>query len=275
MDVTLDVSDLCFGYGPGSVVLNQVSFELTSGQVLCLLGPNGAGKSTLLRCLLGLLSPTSGDVLLDGVALPTLTRRAIARRIAYVPQSAVMALPYTAFEVVLMGRTPHVDGGGVTSAADDAAAVAAFAALDIQHLETRPFDQMSGGERQLIMFARALCQGASLLVLDEPTASLDYGNQIKILKAIGQLRRRGYAIIITAHNPDHALHSATHVGMLRGGRLTTLEPPDTAITSARLSALYDTPIEVIEASSPTSSRPLRACAPLVDQVADAPREREV
>ncbi|MGC4085581.1 MAG: ABC transporter ATP-binding protein [Vicinamibacterales bacterium] len=274
MAVSVDVAGLQFTYGDGTAALRNVSFSLDEGQVLCLLGPNGAGKSTLLRCILGLETPAAGRVSLGRTPIDALTRREIALRVAYVPQNTSALVPYSAFEVVLMGRTPHLGSVAVASRRDEVAAEAALAQMGITHLRHRSLDQMSGGERQLVMFARALCQEARLLVLDEPTASLDYGNQIRILTEVNTLRRLGHAVIMTAHNPDHALHVATHVGRLKAGELSALEPPHTAITSERMSELYGTAIAVIDGRvTDAGNREVRACVPLIEPAEGGPLRR--
>ena len=271
----LDVIGLTFGYGSQPALLVEISLSLHAGEVLCILGPNGAGKSTLLRCVLGLHRLRAGAVELDGRDLSHLSRRDIARTVAYVPQDTHPALTHSVLDLVVMGRTPHLHPLAVPSVHDYTLAHEAVARLGIGHLAGRGIHEVSGGERQLALIARALCQGARLLVMDEPTASLDYGNQIRVLRIINGLRHHGYGVIMTAHNPDHAFLSATHAGILRDGRLVAFGPPEHVINSATLTALYAAPVAVFRASPPEAAgRSVTACVPLLDREGDALPSRE-
>lgn len=264
MAVILAVERVTFGHPSRPIVVEDASFSVAEGEVFCLLGPNGAGKTTLLRSVLGIHPLTAGRILLCGQPLVQMSRRAVARTIAYVPQSSASSAPVRARDMVVMGRSPHLAVGAVPSDTDEARAYGALERLEITHLWERPFDEMSGGERQLVLIARALCQEAKLLVMDEPTAHLDYGNQVRILKTVNQLRESGYGIVMTAHNPDHAFLSATHVALLADGRLSAAGRPESVVTSERLSALYKTAIRVVTTSREAGSgEPIRACVPLL------------
>lgn len=260
----LDVDRVSLGHRNRPDVVVDVSFRVEEGEVLCLLGANGAGKTTLLRALLGIHPLSSGGIALHGQPLDRMSRLAIARAVAYVPQSSAAAFPVSARDMVLMGRTPHLAAGTVPGDDDERLARAALEELAIAHLRKRSFDEMSGGERQLVLIARALCQQARLLIMDEPTAHLDYGNQVRILKTVKQLRERGYGIVMTAHNPDHAFLSATHVAVLADSRLSEVGPPEAVVTSARLTALYRTPIQVVTINrNEDPETTLRSCIPLL------------
>ena len=167
----LEIQKLQYWYRPGRPVLWDISFSAGRGEIVCLLGPNGTGKTTLLRCLLGLNAPKGGCVTLDGQNLSALRPRARARRMAYVPQSSGLAFPYEVREVVLMGRVAHMAPGAAHNAADRRAVAEALERLEIGHLERRKFQELSGGERQMVLVARALAQQSDLLVMDEPTAT--------------------------------------------------------------------------------------------------------
>jgi len=238
--------------------------------VLCILGPNGAGKTTLLKTLLGLRPVDAGDIRLYGRRLSDMSLRAIARQMAYVPQSSIGPHPLSVGEMVLMGRTPHIDPIAIASSEDERLAQSALERLGIASLRNRRFDEISGGERQLVLIARALCQQARLLVLDEPTAHLDYGNQIRVLQVVKELREEGYAVIMTAHNPDHALLVATNVTILDRAHLSAGGEPNSVITTERLSALYRTPIRVLKADvTDEPGLSVTACVPLLTPGAGA------
>ena len=242
----VEVDRIRFSYR-GNACLEDVSFTVGTGETLCLLGPNGSGKTTLLRCLLALSELESGSVRINGHDAHRVSRRVLARQIAYVPQSSAVIFPFTVFDIALMGRTAHLEGLAMPSAKDERYALQALGQLGIEHLKDRPFQQISGGERQLVLIARALCQEAPVVVMDEPTASLDYGNQIRVLKILNELRQSGYTVIVSAHNPDHAFISATHAAIIQRGRIIAYGEPEGIITSESLSDLYGAPIRVISA----------------------------
>lgn len=240
----LAVASLAFGF-PGRTVGREISFALAEGEILCVLGPNGSGKTTLFRTLLGLLAPHGGSIALDGEALATLSREAIARRIGYVPQAHAGYFAYSVREMVLMGRTAHLGAFGVPGQRDRERADAALETLGIEALAGRPFTEISGGERQLTLIARALAQEAGLLVMDEPTASLDFGNQVRVLERIAQLAARGIAVLFSTHDPDHAFLCAQRALLLAEGRVLALGPPREVVRSDTLEQLYGVSVEVL------------------------------
>jgi iron complex transport system ATP-binding protein len=239
----LSVQDLSFGYGRKTVG-SHVGFDLHAGEVLCLLGPNGSGKTTLMKTLLGLLPAKGGTLTLDGRPLAAWSDRERAARIAYVPQAANIFFPFTVREVVLMGRAPRIDLFATPSAADRRLADAALDLLGIAHLAERRCDEISGGERQLASIARALAQEPRVLVMDEPTASLDFGNRIKLLERIRGLAATGVATLFSTHAPDEAFFSADRVVLLRRGGLLAVGAPTEVITAANMRTLYDIDVEV-------------------------------
>ena len=234
----LDLHALGFGHGQRTVG-SDVTLSLAKGEVLALLGANGAGKTTLFKTVLGLLPVQAGEVLLDGKPLSNWSRRARAQRIAYVPQAHAALFPFTVLDVVLMGRTARLASFSVPAPSDRDVAMEALAGLGIAHLEGRPYTQISGGERQLGLIARALAQEPAILVMDEPTASLDYGNQMRLLSQIRKLASRGIAIILSSHNPDHVFMVADRVALLHEGKLVGLGPTADVLTPTALKQLYD------------------------------------
>ncbi|HEV7306577.1 ABC transporter ATP-binding protein [Ensifer sp.] len=254
--MTLDIRDLAFGYGQRTVGAG-ISLSLAAGEVLGLLGPNGAGKTTLFKTVLGLLPAKAGNVLLDGKPLSAWPRRERAKRIAYVPQAHAALFPFTALEVVLMGRAPHLQPFASPGHRDRRIAWDALASLGMEHLAQRAYTEISGGERQIVLIARALAQEPSILVMDEPTANLDYGNQMRVLSHIRALAGRGLSIVLSTHNPDHAFQVADRVALLHAATIIALGRPAEVLTSAALHQLYN--IDVVVGSIEGSSA--RLCAP--------------
>lgn len=259
----LEVSDLRFAYHANrGDVLKGVTFSLGEGEILCLLGSNGTGKTTLLRCLLGFSKPKGGTVAIDGKSIVGMAPKERAHHMAYVPQSSSLAFPYFAREVVLMGRVSHLAPGAAHSAHDKEVALASMRRLQIEHLAERRYQELSGGEKQMVLVARALAQEARLLVMDEPTANLDYHNQVKILAAIKHLAAQGLAILMTSHYPDHAFLACSTVALMSGGRIVDAGAPDDVVTSESLTALYDTPVHV--ARTDVGGVSIKTCIPLLD-----------
>jgi len=207
---------LGIGYGSAGVG-RDVDLEVRSGEVFGLLGPNGSGKTTLFKTLLGLLPPQAGEVLLDGAPLVRLSRRTIARRVAYVPQAQAAHFPFQVVDMVLMGRTAHLAPLATPTAGDRLRAWAALEALGIADLPSRAYARIGGGQRQLALIARALAQDAPAIVMDEPTASLDFGNQVTVLRVVKRLAARGLAVLLSTHDPDHAFSIAGRVALLDRG----------------------------------------------------------
>jgi len=240
-----------------STIGRGISLAVVPGEVLCLLGPNGSGKTTLFRTLLGLLPPRGGRVLLDGSDLSRLSRRAVAQAVAYVPQASAPPFPFSVRESVRMGRASRVSSFAQPSRRDDAAVEAALDRLALHHLAERPVTEISGGERQLALVARALAQEPRFLVLDEPTASLDFGNQGRVLGHVRELADAGLGVLLSTHDPDHALAYSDRVALLSGGALTALAPPEEAITPAAMRRLYG--IDVVVTFLPALGRSV--CTP--------------
>ena len=233
----LEAQALAIGHGRRCVA-RGLDFCIARGEVLCLLGANGSGKTTLLRTLLGLLAPLAGMVRCAGQDVADWPRAAFARQVGYVPQAHAGLFPYTVEDVVLMGRAARVGPFSAPGALDRRVAREALERLGIAHLRASSYTAISGGERQLALIARALAQQPALLVMDEPTASLDFGNQIRVLEHIEQLRAQGMAVLMTTHQPEHALRVADRIALLGGGRLMAIGVPHAVATPAALAALY-------------------------------------
>jgi iron complex transport system ATP-binding protein len=240
----LEVRELAFGF-PGRTVGRDVSFTLATGDVLCVLGPNGGGKTTLFRTLLGLIEKHSGSIKLQGKSLEELSRAAIARRIGYVPQGHSAYFAFTVREFVLMGRTAHLGAFAAPAKKDIQVAEHALESLGIAQLADKPVTEISGGERQLALVARALAQQPRLLVLDEPTASLDFGNQVRVLQKMTALARSGIAVLFSSHDPDHAFLCATRALLLAEGRVLEAGAPREVIRADTLERMYRVSVRVV------------------------------
>jgi iron complex transport system ATP-binding protein len=241
----LSADNLAFGYH-GKPVGSGVSLDIRLGEVLCLLGPNGGGKTTLMKTLLGLLPPLAGAVRLDGEDMAAWSRRRLARAIGYVPQAHAAFFPFAVSDIVLMGRSAHLGLFAAPSRHDRAVAARALDTLAIGHLHDRVYTEISGGERQLVLIARALAQEPRILIMDEPTASLDFGNQLRVLGRIAGLAASGMAVLFSTHDPDHVFLCGDRVALLHGGYMEAVGVPEAVITPAALKRLYGVDVQVVE-----------------------------
>jgi iron complex transport system ATP-binding protein len=240
----LTVDSLAFGF-PGRTVGRDVNFALQAGEVMCVLGPNGGGKTTLFRTLLGLLDKQAGSVHLGGESLENLSRGEIARRVGYVPQGHTGYFAFTVREFVLMGRTAHLGVFSVPGRKHREISERSLESLGIAHLADKPVTEISGGERQLALVARALAQEPKLLVLDEPTASLDFGNQVRVLQRMSALADSGIAILFSSHDPDHAFLCARRALLLAEGRVLEIGAPRAVIRADTLERMYRVSVQVL------------------------------
>jgi len=241
---TLQARELAIGYGRRRVAAG-ISLQVQPGEVYCLLGPNGCGKTTLFRTLLGLIPPLAGSVQLAGRDLARRSRRSIARLIAYVPQSHAPAFPYTVREVVLMGRTAHLGLFSQPRRTDHERAGMALEQLGIADLADADYSRISGGQRQLVLLARALAGECAYLVMDEPTASLDYGNQALVLQRIRVLAASGIGVVMSSHDPDHVLAVGDRAALMRDGAILRQGPVHEVMDSATLGRVYGIAVDVI------------------------------
>ena len=234
----IEVKNLSFSYKKGIPVLHDVNFQLQSGKFICLLGPNGVGKSTLFKCMLGLLRNYTGEILIDGENTRSLTQKQLARKVAYIPQSTAPVFNYTVADVVLMGTTSLTSGFSSPGEKERVYVTQALETLNIQHLQDRMFMNISGGERQLVLVARALAQQAGILFMDEPTANLDYGNQVRVLEQVRRLSGSGYTVIQSTHNPEQAFLYADEVLAVKDGTIAAHGSPNEVMDAGLIRDLY-------------------------------------
>ena len=216
--MTLEVRDLYFSYKTANV-LKGISFDVSEGTLLCVLGRNGAGKSTLFRCILGLLKGYEGNVLIDGIKAETLSPKELSCKISYIPQNHSTAFSFSVLDMVMMGTTTRLNQFGNPGKKERVLAETALEMMNIRHLKERNFSNISGGEQQLVLIARAIAQQTKIIIMDEPCSNLDYGNQIKVMKAVKNLAKQGYLVIQSTHNPEHVFLFADEVLVILDGKV--------------------------------------------------------
>jgi iron complex transport system ATP-binding protein len=243
----IEVSDLHFSY-KNHQVLSGVDFQLFKGEVVSLLGPNGCGKSTFIRLVLKLLKGR-GDIKLNGVTLEKCSHKEIASHIAYIPQYHNVPFNYSVLEMVLMGRVSKLGIFASPSAIDVQKSKEALQRVGIADLENRAFGQLSGGQKQLVLLARALAQEVNFFIMDEPVNGLDYGNQIRLLELINSLAQEGYTFLKTTHYPDHALLVSSRVIVMNNGKIVASGAPQKVINSTMIQEIYGIESDIIEHGS--------------------------
>jgi iron complex transport system ATP-binding protein len=241
----LSAFGLSFRYnGSGRDVLRDLSLEVSGGAVTAILGPNGSGKTTLLRLLLGVLRPQLGTIRVAGRSQEDYSRRELSQLVGLVPQDEHIPFDFSILEYVLLGRAPYLHPLATPGEADTRLALDALRAVGLEGMQARPLPNLSGGERQLAVLARALAQQPRILLMDEPAAHLDLGNQGRLLDIIAKLALGGTTVVLTTHDANLASAIADYVVLMAGGRIVEAGPADTVISTDTLSATYGVPIEV-------------------------------
>lgn len=240
-----EVKNISFSYD-GEEIFSDISFSIDRGDVLCILGPNGTGKTTLIKCLNGLHEVNSGEILINGENMKKLSFKEISRHIGYIPQSHVPSFPFKVLDVVLMGRAPYLNLSDSPKKEDMEIALNSLKTLGIEKLKDKEYTNLSGGERQLVFLARVLCQKPDILILDEPTSHLDFGNQIKLLEIIDNLAKTGLSIIMSSHFPDHAFLSSTKVAIMKDRKFIDFGTPDDVVCEENLRKAYSIDVRLIE-----------------------------
>lgn len=254
--MSIDIQNLSFSYGERQVLKN-ITFSAQYGQLLSVLGPNGVGKSTLFRCMLGLLSPSGGSTTIDGADISTLSPAQMSRKIAYIPQSHSPVFNFSVFDMVLMGTTAQMGPFSSPGKAQEAQAMEALSRLGIDHLKNRGYGSISGGERQLTLIARAMAQQARILVMDEPSANLDFGNRIRVMQTVRHLTQSGYCVIQSTHDPDQAYFYSDRILALYDGAVLAYGSPRDTMCNSLISTLYGVDVEVCSMRNDT----VRVCVP--------------
>lgn len=268
----LEVVNLHAGYHDKEIV-HGASFSVERGEFVCVIGANGCGKTTVLKNLLGLIKPFSGDVYVEGRNTHEMNEREMARHFAYIPQAHTPPFPFKVSDVVIMGRTPYVGRMAVVRPEDRIVAWRALKQMAIEHLADEDYTALSGGQQQLVLIARALTQQPDLLVMDEPTASLDFGNQQRVLARLRTLSQSKMGVLMVTHDPDHALFCADKVVVMQNGVVSRIGTPREVITDETLQAIYGTKVRVMDVDI-GGGQCERVCIPLQDDGDEALDVRE-
>ncbi len=240
----LTIRDLNFYYG-SRLILNDVTFSVPFGSICGLLGPNGSGKTTLFRCINGFLKPTTGTVEINNTSLAQMSRQEIAQNISIVPQQTNNVFGFKVVDMVVMGRSPTLEIWQKPTPFDRINAVDLLKELGVEHLTERPFNEISGGERQMVLLARAIFQNTPIMLLDEPTSHLDLKNQVKIMELVRSVAlEKGITVIMTLHDPNLALNYCDEIVLLKNGRIVDMGEKGRVLIDKSLSAVYELKIRV-------------------------------
>lgn len=239
----MKVEGLTCGYH-GKNILENISFSVGEGELWCILGPNGVGKTTLFKTILGLLKSKSGKIFIEDRDISSFSQRELAKIIAYVPQVHVPPFPFKVMEVILMGRNPHFSGR--ISDNDLEKVENAINLLNIGYLKDSPYTEISGGERQLVLIARAIAQETSILVLDEPISNLDFGNQVKVIEHLRELVKIGKTVIMTSHFPDNAFLPESNLILLGKEGFFKIGKGSEVLTEDVLNKIYNVNSRIVD-----------------------------
>ena len=242
----IELKNAAFGYDAKDNVFEDKSFSVAKGEILSILGPNGCGKTSLLKCLNGLFQLRRGGIYIEGKNINSLKRNDIGKKVGYVPQKQDWTFPYTVREMVLMGRAPHINCFYSPSSKDIKIAEEAIENLGISHLADRPYPNISGGEAQIVLIARALAAEPMVLLLDEPTSHLDFKNQTVILNVLDKLaKEKNIAAIMTTHFPDHALSISDKALLMGNGKAGLMGITANVITERNLKDVFVMDVRII------------------------------
>jgi iron complex transport system ATP-binding protein len=260
--VKLSVVNASFGYN-GKAVIKDLSIDVCSGEIICILGPNGVGKTTLFKTMLGFLQPIKGAINLDEKSIALWSRKELACQLGYVPQAHIPPFPFSVIDVVLMGRTARIGSLSSPSCVDIKESEKALQILGICHLKDRIYTELSGGERQMVLIARALTQNPDLLLMDEPTANLDFGNEVRVLERINELASDGLGIVMTSHSPDHAFLCAARVILLCKDMSIITGSAEQVVTEENLEKAYGVRVRIQEVPGKKCEQYIKTCVPLL------------
>lgn len=257
----LQINNLYGGYGK-SDVLKDISFSVETGEILYIIGKNGSGKSTIFKFLLRFLTPSKGEILLNNKPIESYSTKEFAKYIAYIPQSHSTVFGYNVLDIVMMGRTPHLINLGSPSDEDYQKTYNTLELLGISHMAYKNYTKLSGGERQLVLIARAICQDAKLLIMDEPTANLDYANQKIILNTVQKLSDSGYTIIMSTHSIDQPLATSSKILLIKNGKCIGYGNTSDTLTSESLECIYGIPMDILSVFD-RNGKTRNVCLPLI------------
>lgn len=259
MSVKLSIKNASFGYNDNDFVWKDINIDVREGECLCLLGPNGCGKTTLLNCINGTYYLKEGSIFVNNRNIKELSIIQLAKTIGIVFQEHSAPFPYTSLEVVRMGRTPHLGLFETPTKEDTKLALSIMEELGIAHLAGKSYTHISGGERQLVLIARTLCQQPEIILFDEPTSHLDFKNQAMVLRTIKSLSKKGMTIVMTSHFPNHVWDIGTRVAMMGYGEIVVQGPVEEVMTEQNLSKTYGVDTKIYGAKSDAGY--IRFCAP--------------
>jgi iron complex transport system ATP-binding protein len=258
----LEIKNALLGYHQ-KAILKHVGLELHTGQTICILGRNGAGKTTLFKSMLGILPLLEGEILLDGKNIGAWSRKRYARRVAYVPQARSLPFPFTVSDVVLFGRTAHLGLFASPGRKDRMVAGECMEKLHIAHLKDRIFTQLSGGEQQMVIIARALAQQPSFLIMDEPTTGLDFGNQVKIITQVNAMKDDSLGILMATHSPEQAFMCRADVAIIHEGEIQQYGTCDQVITEEILKNVYGVDVRIHAITDGRIDELRKVCLPVI------------
>jgi len=254
----LDVKKAVFTYDKKRNVFEDINFSIEQKDVLCILGPNGSGKTTLLKCLTNILQLTDGRISINNKDIRSLHRKELSKVVGYLPQTHAALFPFSVLEVAVMGRAPHLNMTAAPTETDYEIAKANLEMLGISHLANRPYTKISGGQRQLALIAMVLTQQPEILLLDEPTSHLDFGNQVRLLELIDKLSTNGLTVIFTSHFPDHAFHLSCKVALMDKKHFIDVGNCSETLTQENLKEIYGIDVSVVYIESAYS----KVCVPV-------------
>lgn len=245
MCIKFKIKNATFSYDGKRTIFENISFSIEKGDILCILGQNGCGKSTLLRCLCNLYKLNAGNIYIDDKDIVSYSPANLAKKIGFIPQMHTPSFPYSVLQIVMMGRTAHLNMFSNPSKKDYEIAQKAIKTMHLEHIMHKPYTELSGGQMQLVLMARVLAQGPDILLLDEPTSHLDISNQLYTIKMVKKLSQRGFTIIMTSHFPDHTFLSYGKVGIMKDKRLLDIGLADDVVTDRNLEEIYGIPFKIL------------------------------
>jgi iron complex transport system ATP-binding protein len=260
MTAYLTIQNGTFSYGEKSI-FSGLTLEVYKDEVTCILGANGCGKTTLLRCLNGSMRLQKGKVLLGETDIALMQIDEIAKKVGFVFQEHTALFPFSVLEVVRMGRAPHLKLFATPSRCDTQIALEKLEMVGMLHLKDKPYTQISGGERQLILIARTLAQEPEVILMDEPTSHLDFRNQTIVLQIVNKLAENGLGILMTSHLPDHALLFSSRVALMKGGHFVAIGEPNSVMTEERLKEIYGIDVRMVNLTDPYSYEMVKLVLP--------------